>query len=410
MTIGALSALAVKHAKPGEKPHKLADGGGMFLLVDPKGGKYWRLAYRFAGKQKTLALGTYPEVSLEQARKGRDKAREQLRNGTDPGMVRKVEKLTSYQQAENSFEIVSREWHGKFKPTWTEHTAEKNIRILELNAFPWIGSRPIGEIKAPELLAVLRRVEERGLLDTAHRLRMVAGMVFRYAIATGRAERDPSQDLKGALPPHRQKHMPAITDIAEFGGLLRDIWAYQGGFSTCCALRLSALFGLRPGEIRHLEWSEVDYESKLIRIPMGKMKARRMHVVPLTDAAITILEALQKLTGRGRLCFPGMVNKERPMSENTVNLALRRMGYSGDEATAHGFRSSFSTIAHGSGKWRPEVVEVQLAHKHGDATRLAYDRGDFLKERKDLMDWWAVECEKMRIGADVIKIKKKSAA
>jgi len=325
-------------------------------------------------------------------------------------MVRKVEKLTSYQQAENSFETVSREWHGKFKPTWTEHTAEKNIRILELNAFPWIGSRPIGEIKAPELLAILRRVEERGLLDTAHRLRMVAGMVFRYAIATGRAERDPSQDLKGALPPHQQKHLPAITDIAEFGGLLRDIWAYQGGFSTCCALRLSALFGLRPGEIRHLEWSEVDYESKLIRIPMGKMKARRMHVVPLTDAAIKILEALQKLTGQGRLCFPGMVSKERPMSENTVNLALRRMGYSGDEATAHGFRSSFSTIAHGSGKWRPEVVEVQLAHKHGDATRLAYDRGDFLKERKDLMDWWAEECEKMRIGADVIEIKNRSAA
>lgn len=410
MTIGALSALAVKHAKPGQKPQKLADGGGMFLLIDPKGRKYWRLAYRFAGKQKTLALGPYPEVTLEQARKGRDKAREQLRNGTDPGMVRKVEKLTAHQHVENSLEVVSREWHGKFTPTWTAHTAEKNIRILELNAFPWIGNRPIGEIKAPEFLAVLRRVEERGLLDTAHRLRMVAGMVFRYAIATGRAERDPSQDLKGALPPHRQKHMSAITDVTAFGGLLRDIWAYQGAFSTCCALRLSALFGLRPGEIRHLEWSEVDYESKLIRIPMGKMKARRLHIVPLSAAAITILEALQQLTGHDRLCFPGMVNKDRPMSENTVNLALRRMGYGRDEATAHGFRSSFSTIAHGSGKWRPEVVEVQLAHKHGDATRLAYDRGDFLKERRDLMNWWADECEKMRIGADIVDIQRKSAA
>lgn len=406
MSIGVLSAIAVKHAKPGEKPRKLADGGGMFLLVDPRGGKYWRLAYRFAGKQKTLALGTYPEISLEQARKARDQARENLRAGTDPGMLRKVQKLTAHHQAVNSFEAVSREWHQKFTPTWTTRTAEKNIRILELNAFPWIGGRPIMEIQPAELLAVLRRVEERGLLDTAHRLRMVAGMAFRYAVATGRAERDPTQDLRGALPPHTKRHMPAITEAKPFGGLLRDLWSYKGSFITCCALKLSALFGLRPGEIRSLEWSEVNLDEKLIRIPMGKMKARRTHLVPLAEQAVEIIKELQPLTGGGRYCFPGMHNKERPMSENTVNLALRRMGYAGDEATAHGFRSSFSTIGHGSGLWRPEVVEVQLAHKHGDATRLAYDRGDFLNERRRLMAWWANECDRMRQGAEVIELPK----
>ena len=406
MSVGALSAVAVKHAKPGEKPRKLFDGGGMFLLVDPGGGKYWRLAYRFAGKQKTLALGTYPEVSLEQARKARDQARERLRAGDDPGMLRKIQKLTAHHQSVNSFEAVSREWHGKFTPTWTTRTAEKNIRILELNAFPWIGNSPIGEIKAVDFLAVLRRVEERGLLDSAHRLRMVAGMVFRYAVATGRAERDPTQDLRGALPSHTKRHMPAVTDTKQFGGLLRDIWSYKGSFVTCCALRLSALSGLRPGEIRVLEWSEVDLDEKLIRIPMGKMKARRSHLVPLADQAVEIIKELQPLTGGGRYCFPGMHNRERPMSENTVNLALRRMGYAGDEATAHGFRSSFSTICHGSGMWRPEVVEVQLAHKHGDATRLAYDRGDFLDERRRLMTWWANECDRMRQGAKVIELPK----
>jgi integrase len=405
MSIGKLTAVAVKNTKPGEKPLKLTDGGGMFLLIDPKGGKYWRLAYRFVGKQKTLALGTYPEVTLEAARKARDKARLQLKDGLDPGMMRKVDKLTARHKAENSFEAVAREWHGKFKPTWTDHTAEKNLRILELNAFPWLGARPIDDIKAPELLAVLRRAEERGLLDTAHRLRMTAGQVFRYGIATGRCERDIAADLKGAVPPRTQKHHAAITDPAAFGALLRDVWSYKGALSTCCAFRLSVLFGLRPGEIRNLEWSEVDAENSLIRIPLGKMKARRLHVVPLAPQALTIIEELRPLTGHGQYCFPGLQSPTRPMSENTINAALRRLGYdTQSEQSAHGFRSSFSTMAHGSGLFRPEVVEVQLAHKHGDATRLAYDRGDFLEERRKLMQWWADECDRMRKGAEVIAL------
>lgn len=405
MSIGKLTAVAVKNAKPSDKPIKLTDGGGMFLLVDPKGGKYWRLAYRFAGKQKTLALGTSPEVSLEAARKARDQAREQLRDGVDPGMMRKVGKLTARHKAENNFEAVAREWHGKFKPTWTAHTAEKNLRILELNAFPWIGSRPIEDIKAPEVLAVLRRAEDRGLLDTAHRLRQTIGQAFRYGIATGRCERDIAADLKGAVPPRTQKHHAAITDPAAFGALLRDIWAYKGSLSTCIAFRLSALFGLRPGEIRNLEWSEVDADNRMIRIPLGKMKARRLHSVPLADQALAMLEELRPLTGHGKFCFPGMQNRDRPMSENTINAALRRLGYDTQcEQSAHGFRSSFSTMAHGSGLFRPEVVEVQLAHKHGDATRLAYDRGDFWDERCRLMTWWADQCDQMRQGAEVIQL------
>lgn len=407
MATDKLTAVSIKQAKPAEKSYKLTDGGGMYLLVDTKGARYWRLDYRFADKRKTLALGTYPEVTLEEARKARDKARKQLKQDIDPGEQRKVNKLTAAHRANNTFEAVAREWHAEFSPTWTKHTQEKNLRIFEKNAFPWIGDRPIAEVTAPELLALIRRVKDRGYLDTAHRLRMTAGQVFRYGISTGRCERDISSDLRGAIPPQRKKHYAAITDPDAFGRLLRDIWAYQGSMTTCSAFRLSALFGLRPGEIRNLEWSEVDIEGKLIRIPLGKMKARRLHVVPLADQATAILEELKPLTGAGRYCFPGLQDHDRPMSENTINAALRRLGYdTQSEQSAHGFRSSFSTMSHGSGLFRPEVVEVQLAHKHGDAVRLAYDRGDFLDERRKLMTWWAGQCDQMRQGAEVILIGK----
>lgn len=403
MATNKLTALSVKNAKPVDKPYKLSDGAGMYLLVDTKGGRFWRLAYRFAGKQKLLALGVYPEITLEAARKARDAARAQIRENIDPGEQRKINKLTAAHRAVNTFEEVAREWHKEFKSTWTAHTAEKNLRILELNAFPWIGSRPIADIGAPELLAVLRRVKDRGLLDTAHRLRQTAGQVFRYSISTGRGERDISADLRDALPARTQTHYAAVTEPGKLGALLRDIWNYKGSFTTCAALRLSALFGLRPGELRNLEWSEVDVDAKLIRIPLGKMKARRVHVVPLARQALEILEELRPMTGGFAFCFPGLQSRDRPMSENTVNAALRRLGYdTKSDHSAHGFRSTFSTLAHGSGLFRPEVVEVQLAHKHGDATRLAYDRGDFLEERRKLMTWWADECDQMREGAQII--------
>ncbi|WP_291988387.1 integrase arm-type DNA-binding domain-containing protein [Candidatus Accumulibacter sp. ACC007] len=397
MATDKLKAMEVTKATPGERSFKLSDGGGMYLLVDVKGGKYWRMDYRFAEKRKTLALGVFPEVSLLQARKDRNVARDRLRSGEDPGEVRKTAKLTAAHRDQNSFEGVAREWHKEISPDWSAHTRYRNLRILELNAFPWIGKRLIAEVTAPELLAVLRRVKDRGLLDTAHRLRETAGMVFRYGIRTGRCERDISADLKGALPTKQQTHYAAITDPAGFGALLRDLWAYKGSFATCCALKLSAFFGLRPGEVRSLEWAEVDTAQKLIRIPIGKMKARRLHLVPLADQALAILAELKSLTGAGRYCFPGLQNHDRPMSENTVNAALRRLGYdTQSDHSAHGFRSSFSTMAHGSGLFRSEAVEVQLSHVHGDEVRLAYDRGDFLEERRRLMTWWADECEKMR--------------
>lgn len=409
MATNKLTAVQVKNAKFDGKPFKLADGGGMYLLVNATG-RYWRLDYRFAAKRKTLALGTECEVSLEEARKARDRARRQLREGVDPGEARKVAKLTAAHRAANTFETVAREWHREFKSTWTEHTAEKNLRILELNAFPWIGSRAIEEITAPELLAVLRRVKDRGLLDTAHRLRQTAGQVFRYGIVTGRCDRDISADLRGAIPARTQTHYAALTDPEAFGQLLRDAWAYKGSFVTACAFKLSVLFGLRPGEVRRLEWTEVDAGARLIRIPLGKMKARRLHVVPLADQAAAIVEELRALTGTGKYCFPGLQDRDRPMSENTINAALRRLGYdTQSEQSAHGFRSSFSTLAHGSGLFRPEVVEVQLAHKHGDATRLAYDRGDFLEERRKLMAWWADECDRMRRGAEVVQLRGEAA-
>ena len=406
MAMNKLTAVKVNQAKPGEKPIKLTDGGGMYLLIDTKGGKYWRFDYRFAEKRKTLALGTYPETTLEEARRALSTARKQLKEGIDPSAARKVDKLTITHRANNTFEAVAREWHAEFSPTWTKHTADKNLRIFEINAFPWIGNRPIAEVTAPELLAIIRKVKDRGLLDTAHRLRMTAGQVFRYGIVTGRCERDISADLRGAIPPQRKTHYAAITDPKAFGELLRDIWAYSAIITTVCAFRLSAYFGLRPGEVRNLEWAEVSLADRVIRIPMGKMKSRRLHVVPLVDQTAAIVDDLKPLTGAGRYCFHGLQSKDRPMSDNTINAALRRMGYdTQSEQSAHGFRSSFSTLAHGSGLFRPEVVEVQLAHKHGDETRLAYDRGDFLAERRKLMVWWANECDRMREGASVIAIQ-----
>ncbi|MDR3087254.1 MAG: tyrosine-type recombinase/integrase [Azoarcus sp.] len=405
MATNKLKNEQVERARAKEKQYRLTDGDGMFLLVDTRGGRYWRMDYSYAGKRKTLALGPFPDVSLAKAREARTKAREALREGIDPGEQRKIEKITRKYRDVVSFEAVAREWHRELSPAWTASTAHRNIRVLERSAFPWIGGRKLDELTAPELLACIRRVRDQGHMDTAHRLRELAGQVFRYGIQTGRCERNVAGDLRGAIPPKGKKNVPAITQPKEFGKLLRAIWAYSGLFPTRCAFKLSALFGLRPGEIRQLEWAEIDFDERLIRIPMGKMKARRVHVVPLASQALDILLELQPLTGRGKYCFPGMRDHAKPMSENTIGQALRRMGYNTTtEHTAHGFRSSFSTISHGSGLWRPEVVEVQLAHKHGDAVRLAYDRGDFLLERRRLMDWWADECDRMRVGADVIAL------
>jgi integrase len=347
----------MRNAKAKDKPYKLADEKGLYALVKPAG-KYWRLDYRFEGKRKTLALGVYPDVSLKKAREKRDEARKLLAQGIDSGAERKATKTAQVE----TFEAIARQWFAKFAPSWVDSHSEKIIRRLERDIFPWIGSRPIREINAPELLTVLRRIEGRGALDTAHRAHQNCGQVFRYAVATGRAERNPAADLRGVLPPVNQEHHASITDPKAIGALLRAIDSYNGTFATQCALRLAPLVFVRPGELRGAEWSEFDLEAGEWRIPAERMKAREPHIVPLSSQAVAILGELHPLTGSGRYVFPSERAKGKPMSNNTILAALRRMGYSGDDMTGHGFRSMASTLLNEQG-WHRDAIERQLAHQ-----------------------------------------------
>jgi len=301
--ITPLSETRVRTVKAKADAFKLFDGGGLFLLVTPSGGKLWRLKYSFEGKSKLIALGTYPETSLAAARQRREKARKQLADGVDPGAVRKAQKQADTAEAE-VFEVIAREWHAKFTPTWTPGHAVTIMSRLERDLFPWIGKRPINQIKAPELLAVIRRVESRGALESAHRIRTIAGQVFRYAVATGRAERDPAGDLKGALPQPREKHHAAITDPKEVAPLLRALDGYQGHFVVKCALRLAPMFFARPGELRNAEWSEIDLDEAVWNIPASKMKMKQAHIVPLCRQAVEILTELKEVTEASRYVFP----------------------------------------------------------------------------------------------------------
>lgn len=383
-----LTDTAIRNAKPGTKPVKMFDESGLFLLVAPSGGKWWRFKYRFGGKEKLLSLGTYPEVSLKEARDKRDEARKQVATGIDPGEHRKAHKAAKAERTGNSFEIVAREWFAKYSPNWVASHSDKIIRRLERDVFPWIGGRPIVEVTAPELLTVLRRIENRGAIETAHRALQNCGQVFRYAVATSRAERDPSGDLRGALPPTKEKHHASITDPKAIGELLRAIDGYQGSLVTKCALKLAPLFFVRPGELRKAEWSEFNLDSAEWRIPASRMKMREQHIVPLSTQAVAILRELQALTGNGSYVFPGARTNGRPMSENTVNAALRRLGYSNDEMTGHGFRSMASTLLNEQG-WNRDAIERQLAHAERDAVRAAYNYAEHLPERKRMMQAWA---------------------
>lgn len=406
-----LTNIKARNAKPGIKPdgtstdkrYKLTDEKGLYLEVAPSGGKWWRFKYRFAGKEKRLSLGVYPEVSLKEAREKRDDYRKQVANGIDPSDVRKAEKIT--QAGLESFEYVAREWHSKFSSNWTEGHAARTLTRIENDVFPWLGKRNINEITAPELLTTLRRVENRGALETAHRINQICGQVFRYAIATGRAERDPSADLKGALPPTRVKHHSSITEPKQIGELMRAINAYSGSFVTGIALKLSALLFVRPGELRHAEWSEFDFENNEWRIPAEKMKMRELHIVPLSKQAIVLLEELQPLTGRAKYLFPSVRTNTRPMSNNTINAALRRLGYTKEQMTAHGFRSMASTILNEQG-WNRDAIERQLAHSERDGVRAAYNYAQYLPERKKMMQTWADYLEQLAVGAEVISIQK----
>ncbi|MCU7808554.1 MAG: tyrosine-type recombinase/integrase [Candidatus Thiodiazotropha sp. (ex Semelilucina semeliformis)] len=401
----ALTDTAVRNAKPKDKAYKLFDGGGLFLLVNPKGSRYWRLKYRFKGKEKLLALGVYPDISLKIARDRRDTARTQVALGIDPSEVRKATKAA--QSDADSFEAVAREWWGQREPNWSKTHSSRILLRLNKDVFPWIGERPIGEITAPELLTVLRRIENRGAVETAHRIHQSCGQIFRYAVATGRAERDPSADLKGALPPTRQKHHASITEPVKIGELLRAIDGYEGSFVTRCALQLASLTFVRPGELRHAEWSEINLDKAEWRIPAEKMKMNAVHIVPLSTQAVAVLSEIKPLTGRGKYVFPGVRSLRRPMSENTVNAALRRLGYTKDEMTGHGFRSMASTILNEQG-WHRDAIERQLAHAERNSVRAAYNYAEHLPERVRMMQSWADYLDGTKKGADVIPIQKKS--
>lgn len=394
----------ISSAKPKEKQYALFDGKGLLLLVMPQGGKLWRFKYSFSGKQRLLSMGPYPEVSLANARERRDAARKQIVNGIDPGAARKAQKQV-ITDATETFEVIAREWHSKFSPNLSTGHATKLMSALQRDLFPWLGLRPIKDLKAFELLKTLRRIEERGALETAHRMRGLLGQIFRYAVATGRAERDPAVDLRGALPQPNERHLSAITDPKEVAHLLRAIGGYDGFFIVRCALRLAPMFFVRPGELRHAEWSEFDLDEASWNIPGSKMKMKEAHLVPLSRQAVEILKELQPLTGSGRFLFPSARSFSRPMSENTVNAALRRMGYTKDVMTGHGFRAMARTILDEVLLQRPELIEHQLAHAVRDPLGRAYNRTAHLTERRAMMQKWADYLDGLREGAVVLPMK-----
>ena len=402
-----LTEIAVRNAKARAKPVRLFDSGGLYLEIAPSGGKWWRFKYRFTEKEKRLSLGVYPEVSLKAARAKRDEARRLLADGIDPSEHRQQSK-SALAKGANSFETVAREWFAKFSENWVDTHSTKIIRRLERDLFPWLGARPINSITAPELLSALRRIESRGALETAHRAMQNCGQVFRYAVATGCAERDPTGDLRGALPPVKEKHHASIRDPKAIGALLRAIDGYEGSLVTKCALRLAPLLFVRPGELRKAEWTEFNLDAAEWRIPAERMKMREQHIVPLSTQAVAILRELHALTGARRYVFPGARSSSRPMSENTVNAGLRRLGYAKDEMTGHGFRSIASTLLNEQG-WHRDAIERQLAHAERDNVRAAYNFAEHLPERRKMMQAWADYLDGLKAGAEVIPIHGRAA-
>lgn len=397
-----LTDIKVRQAKPGAKTLKLSDSQGLFLQISPSGGKWWRLAYRYMGKQKLLSLGTYPAVSLADARQRRDEAKKLLANGVDPAENRKATKQSLQERAANSFEAVAREWHAKFSATWSAGHGDRILRRLENDIFPWLGDKPIAAITPPTLLTALRRIEERGAVETAHRAMQNCGQIFRYAVATGRAERDSSQDLKGALPPVTKDHFKSITDPLQIGALLRNIDGYSGGLVARCALRLAPLVFVRPGELRHAEWSHMDLKAAEWRYTVSKTNTE--HIVPLSKQAVLILQELKPLTGHKRYVFPANRGEGRPMSENTINAALRSLGYDKETLTGHGFRAMARTLLDEVLGFRPDIIEHQLAHAVRDPLGRAYNRTTHLPERRKMMQDWADYLDKLKAGAEVIRL------
>lgn len=402
----ALTDTFVKNVKHSGAPagDKVTDGQGLHLLVKAAG-KYWRLSYRFLGKQKTLALGVYPEVSLAQARQRRDQARKLLAEGTDPSVAKRADKVARKLAADNTFEAVAQAWLAKTKALRAESTDAKVQGWLKNDVLPAIGRLPIAEITPRDVLDLVRKVEKRGAIDSATRMKQLCGQIFRYAVAEGSAERDVTADLRGALAVRRTVHLAAITEPAKVGALLRAIHGYSGHPVTVAALKLAPLLFVRPGELRHAEWSEIDFDSAEWRIPGAKMKMGADHIVPLATQAVEVLTELQKLTGRARYVFPSVRTGARPMSENTINAALRGMGYSSDMHTAHGFRATARTILDEVLGERVDLIEHQLAHAVKDVNGRAYNRTAHLPARKEMMQRWANYLEQLRAGGEVIQLR-----
>lgn len=399
-----LTVVAVRNAQPQAKPYKLADGKGLVLQVMPNGAKYWRLRYRFAGKENTLGLGVFPEIGLADARAACDDARRLLAAGIDPNQQRRVEKLASATAAEHNLEAVTREWHALHKHEWADTYAERIIGAFERDIFPWLGKQPVGSIEPRDLLARLQHIQQRGAKETAHRLRRWLSPVFRYAIVKGVASRDPAADLKGALQSVIKNHYPTITDPERIGELLRAIEGYAGTYVTRTALKLSPLLFCRPGELRWAKWPEFDLDKAVWTVPSQRMKRRKQqkengapHVVPLSRQAVLLLRDLYPLTGHSvsGYLFPGETDAKRPISENTLNAALHRMGFK-DQIVAHGFRHMASTVLNEMGKWRPDVIEAQLAHKDSNPIRGTYNLAAYIKERKPMMQAWADHLDDLR--------------
>lgn len=401
-----LTDVAIRKAKPADKPLRLFDGGGLYLEVAPAGGKWWRLKFRHGGKEKRLSLGTYPDTGLSDARAKRDAARKLLAAGVDPGEERKAAKAAGEDSAANSFEVVAREWHAKQSATWVELHASRIMLRLENDIFPWLGKKPIAAVTAKEVLSAVNRVADRGAVESAHRVLQNCGQVFRYAVATGRAERNPVADLRGALPPVKKSHLAAITDPHAIGALLRATDAYQGSLVTKCALKLAPLLFVRPGELRNAEWSEFDLEGAQWNIPAEKMKMREPHLVPLAPQALHILRELQALTGHGRYVFPSARSPQRPMSNNAVLSALRRMGYATDEMSGHGFRAMARTVLDEVLHFRPDYIEHQLAHAVRDPNGRAYNRTAHLPERRAMMAGWADYLDALKDAGNVVPIRR----
>ena len=406
----ALTDVAIRNAKPGIKPYKLGDSLGMYLLVQPTGGKLWRLKYRVDGREKKLGIGRYPEVSLADARKCRDEAREQIAVGKDPSREKQRNKTRAKLAADNTFSGLSAEYCQKRRrdgsKAWAPATAVRSEYLLSLLT-PALGAIPIAKIEPADVLLALRKIEGKGNLESARRTLQLASAVFRYAVSTARLSSDPTRDLRGALTAPTVTHYAAITEAKSVGELLRAIDAYEGQGLSRLAMQLAPHVYVRPGELRHAEWKEIDLDAGLWVIPASKMKMGKAHHVPLSRQSVVLLREVHVASGPAGYVFPSIRTGSRPMSENTINAALRRLGYSSNEMTAHGFRAMASTLLNESGKWHPDAIERALSHRDTDKVRAAYDRGTHWKERVEMAQWWSDYLDQLRKGADIVQFQER---